>query len=323
MRKHDEDAVRQALNRRLAALEASPALSASIRQRIAQEEESNMKKRKMPVALILAVVLMLISVSAVAAGTAFSKKTDAGLLADQALEKAYGVTPTMQSSYFGKTITEGQDGITVTYWGIEDLRWVLGEYTVTIRDGKATVAWSHDGESTEGGFDAEAWGLEQLKAMVAWSEAHHNLGDFYGKAKEIAARHNAGVQPVYPSEEEVAALRAGYMAESEQAQAAAKLQAQEMIALARQALVAAYGLTDAQMSLMECPQDIYEPWEYYSLRDGKPVYSVWFYLTQCPGANDETFSEFTEGDGIYVVEVNTETGVIEHMIYDSTLGGNG
>ena len=35
------------------------------------------------------------------------------------------------------------------------------------------------------------------------------------------------------------------------------------------------------------------------------------------------FPEFTEKDGIYTVDVNVETGVIEEIYYESGMGGNG
>jgi len=59
------------------------------------------------------------------------------------------------------------------------------------------------------------------------------------------------------------------------------------------------------------------------MEDEKPVFYVWFYLSQgqvssVPG----TRPDFVEKDGIYVVDVNVETGVIESTLYDSGLGAN-
>ncbi|MBQ9264052.1 MAG: hypothetical protein IJ189_07585 [Clostridia bacterium] len=320
----NEQTVRDAMNRRLSALSASPEREARIRQRIAQEEELNMKK-KLSLVLVVAIVLVLGTVSAVAAGIVFSSRADASLLADQAVKAAYGLSPAMLGGYFGKTIEEKEDGSTaVAYWGIEDLRYVLGEYTVTVKDGKATVVWSHDGESTVGGLDAEAWGVDQLNDMVAWDNAHHDVSGYYEKAREIAKRHGT-LQAATASlslEEETEALAARYAVDEAASRAAAKLSEAEMSAIAKQAVAAAYGLTNEQMALMTCPQDI-EEYYYYNICDGKPVYSVWFYLTQRPSTNPNVFPEFTEGDGIYVVDVNVESGIVERILYDSTLGGNG
>lgn len=322
--KMDEQRVADALNRRLSALHSSPALDAKIRRRIALEEEPNMKK-KLSLSLALALALILASVSAVAAGIAFSRQTDASLLAEQALEKAYSVTPAMLGGYFTKTVDEKDDGSTVvSYGGMEALRYVLGEYTVTVRNGQAAAVWSHDGESTAGGLDSEAWGAEQLGAMMAWDNAHHNVSGYWSKAVEIASRHGAPTSfaASTPTQAELEVLAAQYAADEAAARAAAKLTEAEMIALAQQAAAAAYGLTPEQIRLMTCPQDI-EEYYYYHLHDGRPVYSVWLYLTQRPSENPEVFPEFTEKDGIYVVDVNVETGVIEQLLYDPPLGGNG
>ncbi len=285
------------------------------------EEEKPMKK--FSASFILAAVVLCLSVTALAGGLMLSGKVDDMALASRELEKAYGVTPTMQGSYFGKTVEQGDGETVVTFWGIENLRYVLGEYTVTVGNGKAAVKWSHDGEDTSGGFEAEAWGVDQMNAMLDWEKEHHNVTGYYPQAKAIAQKHSAESRSGVPSEEEIAAATQQRKEEERQARSAAKLTEQEMIDLARQALVSVYGLTDEQMRLIECPQDI-EDYFYFNMQDGKPVYSVWFYLLQAPVPDDPgVFPEFTEKDGIYVVSVNVETGVIESLIYDTSLGGNG
>ncbi|NLD83051.1 MAG: hypothetical protein GX637_02715 [Clostridiales bacterium] len=323
MKRIDEKTVRSALERRLSGLAASPALSARIRQRIAQEEEPKMKK-KLSLGLVLAVVLILGAVSAVASGLVFSRRVDDAALAGQALEKAYGVTPTMQGTYFSKTVEEGPEGTTVTYWGIEDLRFVLGEYTVTLKDGKAAVTWSHDGESTAGGFDADAWGVEQMKAMLDWEKEHHDVTGYYGKAVEAIQRNEAADRRGgVPSAEEIQAVLARQEADAAAAKAAARLTEQDMAALAREAVATVYELSDAQMALLKCAQDIDEEMNFYSLQADKPVYNVWFSLQQELSDDPAVFPPFTEKDGQYWVSVNVETGVIESTQYDTGLGGNG
>ena len=112
--------------------------------------------RKISTTFILVAAIICISVTALAAGLMFSQKVDDMTLASQELERTYGVTPTMQGSYFGKTVEQGDNETIITFWGIEDLRYVLGEYTVVVKDGKAVAKWNHNGEDTSGGFDAEA-----------------------------------------------------------------------------------------------------------------------------------------------------------------------
>ena len=110
----------------------------------------------------------------------------------------------------------------------------------------------------------------------------------------------------------------------QQARAAAKLTEEEMIGIARQAVISVYGLTDEQMAMMGTDEEIREESTYWML-DGKPVYSVWFWLLQDTTEYDDpsVFPEFTEKDGIYTVDVNVETGVIEEIYYESGMGGNG
>ena len=47
------------------------------------------------------------------------------------------------------------------------------------------------------------------------------------------------------------------------------------------------------------------------------VCEIWFWLHQ------EEDAVHTDGDGLYWVRINAETGVIEEMHYDSALAGNG
>ncbi len=105
--------------------------------------------------------------------------------------------------------------------------------------------------------------------------------------------------------------------ESREARERAKITIEEAETIARRAIETTYGLTKGQMEKMEAVWDeVNDPYPYYML-DGKPVISVWFGLTQDEAAGH------VEGDGIYVVDVNVETGVIESILYDSGLNGNG
>ena len=85
----------QELIRRLR--EARPAPPAGFEERqaklllsLTQKEEKPIMKRKMSAALVFAVVLVLLSVSAFAASLVFSPKADTGLRADKVLEEKYG-----------------------------------------------------------------------------------------------------------------------------------------------------------------------------------------------------------------------------------------
>lgn len=308
------------LNHSLSGLKENPFLAQRV---IAQGKgEKPMKKKSM--SLILALVIVCLCVTALAAGIVFSRKADDSVLADRELEKKYGVTMTMLGSYFSREDEQTGDATVFRYQGIEDLNYVLGEYTVTVKDGKATAEWSHDGEDTSGGFEAEAWGTEQMQAMLESDKARDSADDYYIRAKEIAKSHGAEREHgENPSMEEMMAVEALRKEDEKAARAAAKLSEEEMIELARQAAMDVYGLTEDQAAAMICPQDI-EEYEYYRMEEGDvPVYDVWFYLNQ--GSADAaagTRPAFVEKDGIYIIAVNAETGVIESTLYDSGLGAN-
>ena len=123
--------------------------------------------------------------------------------------------------------------------------------------------------------------------------------------------------------EEMEAVEAHRKAGEKEARAAAKLSEDEMIALARKAAMHVYGLTEEQAAGMTCPQDI-EEYEYYRMEEGGvPVYDVWLYLSQgSTDAEPGTRPAFAEKDGVYIIAVNAETGVIESTLYDSGLGAN-
>ena len=278
------------------------------------EEEKPVKKISTTFVLIAAIVCL--SVTALAAGLILSSNVDSSMLAEKAMKETYGIDSAMLGAYFVKSISENSDHTIIHYQGREDLSYVLGEYTVDINNGSAIVTWSHDGEDTSGGYDAQAWGLEQLTDMLEADRTHTNDA-YYLRAKEIAEQHNSAFAFAMPSEDEIKAQEEQYNADEAASKAAAKLTEAEMIDLARQAVVSVYGLSENQVALMKCPQNI-EEYRYYNMHNGIPVYSVWFYLTQ----NQSDASSYTEKDGIYIIDVNVETGMIESTVYDPGLGAN-
>ena len=187
--KLEEKDIQAAMNRRLSALTDDPLRRAKIRQRIAQKEEPRMMK-KFSAGLAFLLALMLMTATALAANLILSPKLSAINIADRALEDRYGITLTMQT-YFGRTEAEQPDGsVLVTYEGVEDMAYALGQYTVTVRNGQAvSTAWSHDGESTEGGFESDAWGAEQIQEMLRLNEETGSTAAFDDYIEAVNARH--------------------------------------------------------------------------------------------------------------------------------------
>ena len=323
-KKISADEFHASVERQLSGLKPDPSLA----RRIIASDREDKPMKKLSTTFILIAAIICISITALAAGLVFSRRADDITLASRELEKAYGVTLTMQGSYFEREVDHNEQETVVTFAGLENLRYVLGEYTVTVKDGKATAVWNHDGEDTAGGFEAEAWGTDQLNAMLDWDKTNHDPYqlDYYSQAVEIARKHQAEITYGMPSEEEINVILNLRDEEENKARSAAKLTEKEMIALARQAVASVYGLTDEQMDLIKCPQstgNIDEDGHYYGMEGGKPVYNVWFYLHQSPVDNNSAARpEFMEKDGIYVIDVNVETGEIEATLYDSGLCAN-
>lgn len=276
----------------------------AVRQRI--EGGKEIMRRKISMGMVLAAAVMLMAVTALAAGLVYSSRADATLLADRALEEGYGITPAMQT-YFYRTVEE-QDGATVvSYTGLEDFAGVLGKYTVTVKNGSAAAAWSHDGEP-QAGFDGAAWGAAELAEMLGLTPATHGVTNYVEKAQAVTSVQGESAGEVGENDsvkDEEAAVRA-----------LCRLDEAAMENLAREAVAASYGLTEEQAAQLECHQDIPE-YAYYGYTGEAPCYHVWLYLTQAADG------VWTEKDGIYVVDVNVETGVIENILYDSGLGSNG
>ena len=84
-----------------------------------REEEKPV--RKISMAFVLAAVVVCLSVTALAAGVAFSHRVDVTRLAEDALFQKYGVSAEMLS-YFTRDIEDQ----TVRYEGIGPLSYVLG-----------------------------------------------------------------------------------------------------------------------------------------------------------------------------------------------------
>jgi len=275
-----------------------------------REPERSMSMKKV-LALALVAVMALVSVTAWASGMMFSDRVDTSQLAETELEERYGITPKMQT-YFSRTVEETGAGTVFTFTGIEEFAYVLGTYTVTVSDGKAEAVWSRDGESTEGGFEASAWGAEQLKAALQINEDTHSFGEVARKAAEHAQTAGAPAWEA-PAPQSVPD---GYQSWEHyyrtQALPRMTIAPKDALALAKEAIVQRYGLTQEQTEKLEW----HDTWTDFGMVGDIPVLNVWFWLSVSQDG-------YTDGDGLYGASVNVETGAIEDMQYDSALAGNG
>lgn len=293
----DEDMLRSRVEKTLASLDSEP--------------ERSMEMKKVW-SLALAAVIMLVSVAALAAGWKASEKVDARQLADRALEEAYGITEEMHT-YFSQNVREMEDGsVVVTYAGFEDFAYVLGAYTVTVHDGKAQAVWSRDGETTEGGFDASAWGAQQLSQMLSINKETNSFGQAAQRAAEHAQTAGAAQWEAPVPQEAPEGYQSWAHYYRAQALPRMAIAPKDALALAKEAIVQRYGLTQEQAEKLEW----HDTWTDFGMVEDTPVLDVWFWLSMSQDG-------YTEGDGLYGASVNVETGVMEDMHYDSALAGNG
>lgn len=271
-------------------------LEKRVRQTLMQLEDKPTHARpKRMVWLAAALVLVLAAAVAVAAGLTRSAKYDAKLLAHHALEEKYGFTQDMDS-FFTCSVEEA-DGQTVVIYranaDIGDFAWKLGDYIVTIRDGKAEASWSNDGEAVGGDFSSDVWdtallarGIERRKAGEEWyeitGETLETGESLSGEEKTTPEVSAAGESAVQPGE--------GMLAE------------QEALDLARQALegdggISAEALNDPENELYAVCQK----------EEGKTVWNVWFH----------------SAEGISVVTLDAADGTILDVIVDTGMAGNG
>ena len=334
--KKNEESLKAAMDRRLSFLDELPSCRASLQYRIAREEEPVMKK-KISVGFVFAMALVVLSVAALAAGLLLSVRASAVQAADRALAEKYGITTELQT-FFGREEEELEDGgVKVSYTGAGNLSCALGTYTVLVKDGRAEAAWSHDGEDTSGGYEAEAWGLDQLKQMFADCGDAKLKAAYTAKAEAIAERHGA-LEDDSPSEADE-----HYHEKREAAKTAAKearkVSEEEMIAAAREFVIGNYGLSEEQAGEMELytnsypvysgeegegPADPRDTNEWYETVNGKPCFLVEYLL------DEESFSEeclkdenYVRNNAYFKVYVNVETGMIEQYEYSSGIGGRG
>ncbi len=326
--KTNKGSLKASMDRRLSFLDDVPSCRAAVQYRIAQEEEPVMKK-KISVGFVFAMVLALLSAAALAATLLLSPRAAASRTADQALAKERGITAEMQT-FFGRQEEELADGtVKVSYTGVGSLEDVLGTYTVLVKDGSAKISWSHDGEETSGGYNAEAWGLEQLQQMMTDCLDEKSKDAYLLRAEQIAAAHGSpedeDTEPSEPIENYMETLEASKTA----ALKARKISEEQMLETAREFIISSYGLNEEQTARMELYTDLGEEagngW--YDMVNGKPCWVVEYLLYQpdVPEQEGVTVTPLPrdEKDGYYKVCVNVETGVIESYEYNSGLGGKG
>lgn len=325
----NKETLQAAMDRRLSFLDELPSCRPALMQRIAQEEAPVMK-RKISVGLVFALVLVSLSVIALATGLILSPRVSAARTADLALAEKYGITDELQS-FFGREEEELPDGtVKVTYFGAGSLEATLGTYTVLVKDGKADISWSLEGKDTAGGYEAEAWGLEQLKQMAEDSHDEKLKAAFMDKSFEVYKQLHPDDEEVpveAPDPETFEEYHARREGEKSSALDATKLSEEDMIALGREFILTTYSLTDSEVERLELYTNSYETEDanhWYETVNGKPCFLVEYLLDE-EGVTEEMLNDpnYYRMNSYFKVFVNVETGVIEQYEFSNGLGGQG
>ena len=257
--------------------------------------------------LILLAVSMLLT-TATAGEVIISEREKASRLADKAMEEKYGITLLTQEYFNRNTADEGNGRFVVQYWGIEDWGFVLGNYKVVVDNGKVTeITWSHDGEDTSGGMNADAWGNEQILEMLLMNQESGETSQFDEKIQEINQKYGiTDFSELFEvPEDERIWDEIGYKNVREQA----ALSAEEMTRIAMEGIRVSFELTDEQAAnLVDANTPIEEARE-----DGEEEEDTEYYM----------FHGAPCYMGYYWVYINVVTGVVEEIFYIAGIGGNG
>ena len=280
--------------------------------------------------LILLAVSMLLT-AATAGEVIISEREKASRLADKAMEEKYGITLLTQEYFNRNTADEGNGRFVVQYWGIEDWGFVLGNYKVVVDNGKVTeISWSHDGEDTSGGMNADAWGNEQILEMLLMNQESGETAQFDEKIQEINRKHGitdfSGLFEM-PEDERIWD-EIGYTKVREQA----AFSAEEMTRIAMEGIRVSFELTDEQAANLVDVNALIErdgedgeedeDTEYYTFH-GAPCYMAHIMLDENDQAKIPGQLRYKEKDGYYWVYINVVTGVVEEIFYIAGIGGNG
>ena len=319
----EKQTVRDAMNRSLSGLRENPFLAKAVLAKAGKEPL--IAKKKISFGLVLAMVAVLVAITALAASLVFSPKYDAKRLAEQALEDQYGITDQMMTIFVCQHGEDEPDGSQVLiYRAVEDLyARQIGVYTVTVKNGKAHAVWSHDGEATTGGIQANAWGAEQI-AMLCSDQYGDVMAALSGGTANPSATSDTAptiqwdaqdVEEAASAEADMQEQQKSWEERKRQVEAAAKISLSDARDLAVLAVRSEYGLNDAQCGQLTFTDD--SDGATYRFVDSQPVVDLFLRLTQ------REDGEYTEKDGIYVVTINLTDGIVDDVLYDSGLASNG
>lgn len=273
------------------------ALEKRVKQTLSQlEEKPTYTRPKRMVWLAAALILMLIAAAAVAAGLTRSARYDAKR---QALEEKYGFTQDMDS-FFLCTVEEKDGQTVVTYRANADIGEFaerLGDYTVTIQNGRAEACWSNDGEAVGEDFSFDVWDTALLAHGIARRKAGEEWYEITGETLETGGDWSEQEDTLVPE-----GLDGARLADESEAD----------VLEAEGAVREKYGLTEENFAL-------FDAWEL--TKDGKKQI---VFAPNIPAeddgilleiddetAADRAFSRHSERMGRYTVELNEDGAALD------------
>ncbi len=274
--------------------------------------------KKISTTFLIAAAVLCLSVTALAAGLVFSPKYDAVRLANDAVKAKYGLTDELIGILLRRAEVREDGTATVTYEAFDENDFPadrIGTYTVDVKGNRADASWSHDGDSTEGGLLAEAYGAEQLTMLAYHYEETVDemirLGIRNAEPREPQCEMMPEEQEEYrKAQAESEMYRKQDLADAEKA---GTVTVEEAAEIARKAIREEYRLTDAQAGKLSWdPEDAM-----VLMEEGDTVIELIFRLRQ-----GEEGGPFTEGDGMYFADVDLMDGRIEDILYDPGLAAN-
>ncbi len=297
---NERNPLQQLVDRNLSGLQWNERRKQKVLHAMDGERSPNHMKKKLTCIVALAVVVCLMTGAALAVTLVYSEQYSRAARANALLADEAGITAELLPFF-----TRTSQGDIFRYRGVPELAGMAGDYLVDLGTGE--VKWLFDGPTGAG------WDAVKLAEALRLCQTPEGSAQVRAEARSAAAAIGlTAPEATLPDQAALAAMLAEAEAREARARALATLSLQEAEALARAAIQAEYGLTDAQMQLL----DFAEESTVFTMEGETPVVKPYFGLNQ-------SAEGWTEKDGIYIVTVNLETGAIESVIYDNGLMGVG
>ena len=240
--------IKASISENLSGLTVTPARHAQLMQNITGGTKV---KKKLTLSLSMAIALVLLTLTALAAIVLTrSPQADALTRSRLVLQEKYGLTPETLGNFHAHAQRTGGKW-TVTFISAFFHPVLVGEYTVTLDDSGAEARWTHDGADRavweKAGLESPVWGQPQISEALRNPEAAEPIN------AKLQRENPAPPDPCMPGPEVLEGrdederywngeyIRPGQPGPDDLAR-------DQALAIARQALILDFGLTEAELS---------------------------------------------------------------------------